>query len=662
MLAPAALAEHEKAAIAALDRLKKLKNLKRGDWRLVAAAQAMRSKMYADEFDAAAAMGKVIKQRREVNNWSDKLEELEQLNQAKSTLLDDSTRSALLVKAEWIEQKLPGVKQVHADALVLSANKRHGKRSISAVATTPGGTTHPTSAIVDYTLPPSQGERESAAKRRAGRHHHREQRQLRALDLSGADDEHRAMKAKQRQNSRAESANVFFEVEHAVISMVARVEQLNGWVEDHGFHWLPLSPLQLLAWPSVFGYAGSHGMPLCNGAWAWLVDSENAEPPQLAQVNRWFNNGFVELHLLHYDLYADTHSVRCVKPTPGVLLPLDERRPRYVGEKVRLWGKRSCAAIRGTADDVEARAASATTCPDYRPLTDSFDFAPAYCINKQMYTFDELGYVGNAYDCETNQICADSLERADSILEGRSQLAIVTAVHPSDKFVISSKAWHAPRKFFMQARSGETGAHFRLGKSKVTEDVRWVIGSVDLVLFDARTATFTGPALDRVPLFLVNGLGRTASLFEAKLVAQAEIFRLFNTDWGNWRLNSELNRIATAPDPEQLVSQLCEWPSTIEREACDEVIEHLLGLQSKAVDEARMQAFVASCFVNQYTPEGKQRATLEHLCGQGRFPDKLPERGVTYSQVVQDYDPDPPFCAQLKRDESGIRRTDYLLW
>ena len=75
-----------------------------------------------------------------------------------------------------------------------------------------------------------------------------------------------------------------------------------------------------------------------------------------------------------------------------------------------------------------------------------------------------------------------------------------------------------------------------MGKARITESVLWVIGSVDLVLFDATTATFTGPALERVPLFLVNGAGRSSSLMEAKLVAQAELFRLFADDLRDGRM------------------------------------------------------------------------------------------------------------------------------
>ena len=37
-----------------------------------------------------------------------------------------------------------------------------------------------------------------------------------------------------------------------------------------------------------------------------------------------------------------------------------------------------------------------------------------------------------------------------------------------------------------------------------------------------------------------------------------------------------------------------------------------------------------------------QGVSLEHLSEQGRFPDKLPENGVSWkARLLQDYDPDP---------------------
>ena len=117
----------------------------------------------------------------------------------------------------------------------------------------------------------------------------------------------------------------------------------------------------------------------------------------------------------------------------------------------------------------------------------------------------ELGEKCGEYGgCRWNE----HFENADAVLEGRSSLAVVTAVHPSDAFIVQSTNWRHPRKFFTQARSGDKGAHSRLGKAKITHDESWVTGSVDLVLFDARCGTFTGPIIERVPLFLVNGAGR----------------------------------------------------------------------------------------------------------------------------------------------------------
>jgi hypothetical protein len=63
-------------AVAALKDAKKIRS-KKADWRLVAAAQAMHRGELLDEFEAAAAMGKTIAQRREVSNWMERLKELE---------------------------------------------------------------------------------------------------------------------------------------------------------------------------------------------------------------------------------------------------------------------------------------------------------------------------------------------------------------------------------------------------------------------------------------------------------------------------------------------------------------------------------------------------------------------------------------------------------
>ena len=79
----------------------------------------------------------------------------------------------------------------------------------------------------------------------------------------------------------------------------------------------------------------------------------------------------------------------------------------------------------------------------------------------------------------------------------------------------------------------------------------------------------------------------------------------------------------------------------------DDVIERLLSLQEAVAREARLQEFVHGVVVLQH---GK--VSHEDLIGQQRFPDKLPDPGVTYTRVLQDYDPEPPFRAQYQRDRS----------
>ena len=192
MLAPASgsHAEQEAAAVAAIDALKSAAVIKskKADWRLVAAAQAMRRGDFNDEFDAATAMGKKIGQRREVANWVDKLEQLAQLAAPTS---GDATARPLLVDSAWVAQHAPAIQQLNAGPLVLSADEQHGKRTLSAVSLTPNGSMREASAAVDYTLPPA-GERESVSKRRDDRHRRREERKIRSLDLTGTSQQQHA--------------------------------------------------------------------------------------------------------------------------------------------------------------------------------------------------------------------------------------------------------------------------------------------------------------------------------------------------------------------------------------------------------------------------------------------------------------------------------------
>jgi len=203
MLPADQLAGREAAAVAAVAALKdaKLVRTTKADWRLVAAAQAIRRCEYADEFDAAAAMGKQISQRREVEHWSEKLEQLEQ----RAAAAGDGAagqHTGLLVESAWISKNVPGIQQLNATSLVLSPGKQHGKRTISAISSTPGGSTREMSASVDYTLPPTHGERESVSKRRDDRHRRREERKLRSLDLSGATQHHAASDAARHRAAR----------------------------------------------------------------------------------------------------------------------------------------------------------------------------------------------------------------------------------------------------------------------------------------------------------------------------------------------------------------------------------------------------------------------------------------------------------------------------
>ena len=161
--------EAAKAAIAALKDAKIIRTTK-ADWRLVAAAQAMRRKEYSDEFDAATAMGKTISQRREVEHWSTKLEELEAMGE-QSPAAGDS----LLVTSDWVASKAPALSQLEVSQPLSTPKKTHVTRQVTANLVTPGGTVHNREGAVEYTPPPTAGEPESAQKRRVDRHRKREE-------------------------------------------------------------------------------------------------------------------------------------------------------------------------------------------------------------------------------------------------------------------------------------------------------------------------------------------------------------------------------------------------------------------------------------------------------------------------------------------------------
>jgi hypothetical protein len=269
---------HEADACAAKDRLKAAGIIKstKGDWRLVAAAQAMRRGEFTDEFDAAAAMGKTIGQRREVENWRIKLVQLEQLAAAPAT-----AATALLVQQAWIEKETPGISQLEVEPLALSPGEKHGKRKLSALSSTPGGSERPTSATVDYTFPPAEGESEEAAKRREERHWHREARKLRSMDLSGAAQAHAAAEAARLRAARELEREVWtaldaciHQIEQNDLANVALVMPPRG----HSC-WRGKDDSHMRFHPAQGELPSPTEIPLFVGEYAWLISADNDERP-----------------------------------------------------------------------------------------------------------------------------------------------------------------------------------------------------------------------------------------------------------------------------------------------------------------------------------------------------------------------------------------------
>ena len=115
------------ATVAALKAAALIKS-KKADWRLVAAAQAMLRGDYPDEFAAAEAMGKPIKQRSKVSNWLDKLRELERMRASLRSQPGGSgsaAGSSLLAQPCWIHEHAPGVQQLNVHTGQNGRNPTH---------------------------------------------------------------------------------------------------------------------------------------------------------------------------------------------------------------------------------------------------------------------------------------------------------------------------------------------------------------------------------------------------------------------------------------------------------------------------------------------------------------------------------------------------------
>jgi hypothetical protein len=194
-------------------------SLKKADEILVCAAIVCR----AGEFDGvptvcARKMGKEISRPSQVTNWVERLEKLEQASASPSG-------SGLHVQPAWIEEHTPGIRNLVVAPIALSPGKRHAKRAISAVSATPRGSSRETSATIDYTMPPAEGERESAAKRRDDRHRRREESQLRRLDLSGAFEVHAAREAERQRVAREREREVSDVLDRVIIRIERQLQR-----------------------------------------------------------------------------------------------------------------------------------------------------------------------------------------------------------------------------------------------------------------------------------------------------------------------------------------------------------------------------------------------------------------------------------------------------
>jgi hypothetical protein len=236
-------------------------SIRNADELLVCAAFAL----HAGEFDgvatrAAMAMGKVITKPKLVTNW---LARIKALGHAPD-------KATLLVQPEWIKQHTPGIQQLEVEQLVESPGKQHGKRKISAVSSTPNGSIQRTTASVDYTFPPAEGESESAAKQRADRHRRREERKLRALDMSGVAREHATTEAWRHRQAREDAR----EVAAALDACIENICQ-----QDAANRPLQLPPRGDRCWHGVDHLGNTTAIPRFVDEAVWLVSDDVDKMP-----------------------------------------------------------------------------------------------------------------------------------------------------------------------------------------------------------------------------------------------------------------------------------------------------------------------------------------------------------------------------------------------
>ena len=102
-------------------------------------------------------------------------------------------RRPLQPGALWINRNAPHVSKLTAPPAVPTPTGRHAVRTLSAAVKTPSGAhTEVQEGEVRYSLPPLEGERESAAQRREKRHRDREEVAIRSFQLRAAQDTVRA--------------------------------------------------------------------------------------------------------------------------------------------------------------------------------------------------------------------------------------------------------------------------------------------------------------------------------------------------------------------------------------------------------------------------------------------------------------------------------------
>ena len=472
--------------------------------------------------------------------------------------------SAILVSQEWLTRHAPAVKRarvVRQDASLrtIEATVEHDGMEVEHEVDIP------------YAASPEQEEGVKRHKRLQS-NWASESSALRKLDVTAAGDH----KARDSERKRAWRLNRHQQREvHAVLEDI--LLQVCGDEEtDEDEPRIPTEMELLIERESPFFQyrdvlpqrASSHDIYcLKAGDWAWLPSREHRSHPRLVRVDRRRRSGKTEITRCNMSNFEFEHRILINPGTP--LLCLHDRRPRFVGERVRLVDRSG-----GLGFSISGH------------LHHDVDYA-LYTHGKE-YGESGISHATDLFLDIPPQFQHPALEfyyrwtwgqMRDDVEAGKSDLAMITELDLTER---------------VQLRGGN-----------------FTRGTATVRLFDPVSMSYTGP-MCTLPLHNVDGLGFQTSIAEARAAALSSLIRStsqvedlvseerpYRAPW-SFELTSvaclpsdKVTALDSAPDPRSLASLVAEW------ELDEQLVQRLILLQETAEHEMRLMKLVQGQFQRQ---------------------------------------------------------------